>query len=121
MHNAGWYCVYPTQIHTMQLEPEIMDYLNLEAMAINDQGRQDDMKLDPRIVESMLRDPSNRYSAARHRQHMLSLVWRNTGVDQFRVGSISEALTLWVHVLGLFGNSHWTKDDISSKMCQQSG
>ena len=51
MHNAGWYCVYPTEICTMQEEPDMMSHLNLEAMVINHHGRLEDMKVDPRIVE----------------------------------------------------------------------
>ena len=109
MHNAGWYCVYPTQIRTLQSEPEIINFLNLEATVRNDEGRLNDMKFDPSIVESMLRDLSNRFTQGRHRQHMLSLVWRSTGVDEFRVTTILDALTLWVHVLGMFGNSHWSE------------
>ena len=106
----------------MQSEPEILDFLNPEATVINDEGRLNDMKLDPSIVESMLRDPSNRFTPGRHRQHMLSLVWRNTGVNQFRLEMISDALMLSVHVLGLFGNSHWKEDNVNSKICHdQSG
>ena len=58
-------------------------------------------------VRALLRGNSDRYSLPQHQQEMLSLVWRGTGVDQFRIHCVGSALTAWVHAFGLFGNSNF--------------
>ena len=40
-------------------------------------------------------------------------------MDQLRITTIREALILWVHVLGRWGNSHFSGKDINSKRCQR--
>ena len=101
----------------MQEEPVIVDFLNFESETMVHIGRVQHMKVDPKAVEQMLRFPVDRYTATAHWQHMLSLVWRSTGVDEFRVTTILEALKLRAHVLGMSGNSHWSAKDINSKKC----
>ena len=118
MHNAGWYCVCPEEFGILSREPVLADVDDFVSDVMIHEGRVKDLKVDPEDAKEFLRSPDNKCSEEIHRQQILSLVWRSTGVDEFRITSILEALILWLHVLGLFGNLHWSAKDINSKACQ---
>ena len=70
-------------------------------------------------MTNLFRGKTGKYSLAKHQQELLSLVWSGTGVDELRIKTIREALMVWVHVLGLWGNSHLSGRDINSKRCHR--
>ena len=119
MHNAGFYCIYPTKLKEMTQEISFVDCATFWTSVLSDEESVAACRISDNEVRALLRGSSDIYSLQEHQQEMLSLVWRGTGVDQCRIHSVRSALTNWVHALGLFGNSHFSAADINSKTCRK--
>ena len=107
MHNAGFYCIYPTMLSEVKDEVMILSLEDLWSAVADDEDTARRCRMDSDQVKELIRGNSGTYTLEQHQQQMISWVWRGTGVDELRIHSIREALIIWVHVFGLFGNPHF--------------
>ena len=119
MHNAGFYCIYPEDLTSIVEEIRFLDLAVFCDEVFNDEKHVSACRKTSAEVTSLFRGMAGQYSLQQHQQELLSLVWRETGVDELRIKTIREALIVWVHVLGRWGNSHFSGKDINSKRCHR--
>ena len=119
MHNAGFYCIYPDELTNIVEEIRFLDLADFCDEVFKDEDQVSACRNTSAEVTSLFRGMAGQYSLQQHQQKLLSLVWRGTGVDELHINTIREALIVWVHVLGRWGNSHFSDKDINSKQCHR--
>ena len=119
MHNAGFYCIYPVELRQIAEETCVVTFADFWDEVFQDGQHVSACRKTSEEVTNLFRGKTGKYSLAQHQQELLSLVWRGTGVDELRIKTIREALMVWVHVLGRWGNSHFSGKDINSKRCHR--
>ena len=119
MHNAAFYCIYPEELTKIAEEIRFLDLADFCDEVFKDEQHVSACRKTSAEVTSLFRGMAGQYSLQQHQQELLSLVWRGTGVDELRINTIREALIVWVHVLGRWGNSHFSDKDINSKQCHR--
>ena len=119
MHNAGFYCIYPQVLFQISAEVQVANMTDFWNDVFADEQHVRACRKTSEEVTNLFRAVTAEYSLKQHQQEMVSLVWRGTGVDELRISTTREALGVWVHILGRWGNSHWDGKDINSKRCQR--